>query len=70
MYLSLIYCVLSEVNSHHRWNNGEIEYVYETDYDGVSPYHNGDNHPNAEGNQKATDEFIKLLNYSYNVWTS
>ena len=62
------YAVLSETNSHHRWMNGGIEYVYASNYDGVSPYHNGDNHPTATGNQKATDEFIELLNYAYNQW--
>jgi parallel beta-helix repeat protein len=64
------YCVLSEVNSHHRWNNGQIEHVYASDYDGISPYHDGDDHPNAEGNQKATEEFIGFLNYAYNTWKS
>jgi len=62
------YGVLSETNSHHRWNNGQIEHVYASDYDGVSPYHNGDDHPNVTGNQKATNEFVTLLNYAYNQW--
>ena len=60
------YGVLSEVDSHHRYTSGSIEHVYASDYDGVSPYHNGDNHPNALGNQKATSEFITLLNIAYN----
>jgi len=42
--------------------------VYAGDYDGASPYHNGDNHPNSTGNQKATAEFIPLLNGCYNRW--
>jgi hypothetical protein len=62
------YCVLSEVNSHHRVVNGSIEHVYSSDYDGTSPYHSGDDHPTSEGNQKATDEFMPLLNYFYNEW--
>jgi hypothetical protein len=64
------YCVLSEINSHHRYVNGTLEHVYAADYDGISPYHNGDDHPNAEGNQKATEEFISFLNYAYNTWKS
>jgi hypothetical protein len=70
VYVFDLYCVLSEVNSHHRWNNGQIEHIYESDYDGVSPYHNGDDHPNSTGNQKATEEFITFLDYAYNQWKS
>ena len=62
------YCVLSEANSHHRITNGQLEYVYAADYDGNSPYHDGDDHPNSTGNQKSTDELIPLLNYYYNRW--
>ena len=63
------YCVLSETDSHHTIENGDSVYAYASGYDGTSPYHNeGDNHPNSIGNQKATDEFIPLLNYYYNKW--
>lgn len=62
------YCVLSETDSHHRVSNGAIEYVYSADYDGTSPYHDGDDHPTSTGNQKATNEFIPLLNHYYNLW--
>nr|WP_280904423.1 right-handed parallel beta-helix repeat-containing protein [Methanobacterium petrolearium] len=70
VYVFDLYCVLSEVNSHHRCNNGQIEHVYASDYDGVSPYHNGDDHPNSTGNQKATEEFITFLDYAYTQWKS
>jgi len=62
------YCVLSEVDSHHRIGNDQLEYVYSSSYDGTSPYHDGDDHPNAAGNQKSTQEFFSLLNYYYNRW--
>ena len=63
------YCVLSEENSHHTIENGEMVYVYAAEYDGTSPYHGiGDNYPNDEGNLKSTNEFIPLLNYYYNRW--
>ena len=62
------YCVLSEIDSHHTVENGEIIYTYSPDYDGTSPYHEGDDHPNSTGNQKSTDEFVPLLNYYYNRW--
>lgn len=62
------YGVLSESNSHHRWAGDHIEHVYASNYDGISPYHDGDDHPNAIGNQKATSEFLTLLNVAYNKW--
>ncbi len=62
------YCVLSETDSHHTIENGSIVYEYAAEYDGISPYHDGDDHPNIIGNQKSTDEFIPLLNYYRNRW--
>lgn len=62
------YCTLSETDSHHRIKNGAVEHFYSSAYDGESPYHDGDDHPNAVGNQKATNEFVPLLNYYYNRW--
>jgi uncharacterized repeat protein (TIGR02543 family) len=62
------YGVLSEIDSHHRRSGGSTEYVYAADYDGGSPYHDGDDHPNAMGNQKATAEYITMLNYFYDTW--
>ncbi len=62
------YCVLSETNSHHRWASDHVEHVYAADYDDISPYHDGDDHPNSIGNQKATAEFVTLLNVMYNRW--
>lgn len=62
------YGVLSETNSHHRVIENRIEHVYAYNYDGVSPYHSGDNHPTSAGNQKATEEYLPLLNYYYNRW--
>ena len=62
------YCTLSETDSHHRIKNGAVEHFYSSAYDGESPYHDSDNHPNAVGNQKAANEFVPLLNYYYNRW--
>lgn len=62
------YCTLSETGSHHMVDDGSETHVWSTSYDGTSPYHDGDNHPTATGNQKATVEFIPLLNAAYNNW--
>jgi hypothetical protein len=72
VYVFDLYAVLSEVNSHHRHVNGVTEHVYAADYDGESPYHyyvdHYDDHPTAAGNQKATEEFMSLLEYWYYTW--
>lgn len=62
------YCVLSETGSHHRVQNGSIQHVYAADYDGNSPYHDSNDHPNSTGNTKATSEYLPLLNHFYNRW--
>lgn len=64
------YNVLTHPDNHHRYQNGQIEWetshgrntlVYDSD---------GDDHPNPEGSQKATEEFIPLLNIFYHRWAS
>ena len=63
------YNVLTGPDNHHRYYNGAIEHVFtpgvNTLYYPSSP---GDDHPNALGSQKATDEFVPLLNIYYNNW--
>ena len=48
--------------------NGAIQHVYAGDYDGTSPYHDSNDHPNSTGNTKATSEYLPLLNHFYNRW--
>lgn len=65
---------LNEISgNHHRWWNNAIQ--HKTDGDGdsspnVLEYPSGpwDDHPSAAGDQKATAEFILLLNIFYNRW--
>jgi hypothetical protein len=60
-----------ETGNHHRYRNSVIEYI--TDQGGnVAAYPDGgsDDHPSAAGNQKATGEFVPLLNTFYNRWKS
>jgi len=62
------YNVLTHPDNHHRVQNGQIEHssnesntlFYDSD---------GDDHPNVAGTQKATAEFIPLLNFYYQRWT-
>ncbi|MBI4470764.1 MAG: hypothetical protein HY650_15730 [Acidobacteria bacterium] len=55
--------------NHHRYRNGQIEYV--TNRGGnTAAYPDGgsDDHPSSAGNQKASGEFVPLLNIFYNRW--
>ena len=54
-----------ETGNHHRWLSGAIQ--HKTDGGGNTlAYPTGDDHPNYVGNQKATAEFLPLLNVAYN----
>lgn len=62
-----------ETGNHHRWWNGEIQHKTNGDDDtnpNTTEYPTGDDHPSAAGNQKATAEFVPLLNYAYSVYAS
>ena len=59
---------LTHPDNHHRFSNGVVEYAI--DYgSGILFYDSdGDEHPNSSGNQKATVEFVPMLNTFYNRW--
>lgn len=59
--------VLTGENNHHRWYNNTVQHVT-TDSNNFAYYPSSDSHPNTQGHQKATTEFVTLLNYYYNRW--
>ncbi|MBN1579559.1 MAG: hypothetical protein JXA89_02565 [Anaerolineae bacterium] len=59
----------TESGNHHRWRNGTIEHVQPVE-NNFSAYPSGDSHPSTAGHQKATTEFVPLLNVFYNRWKS
>jgi len=61
------YNVLTGPDNHHWWTGSAIEHVQGTDSD-TAAYAGGDSHPSTEGQQKATAEFIPLLNVFTNRW--
>jgi len=63
------YNILTGPNNHHRFNNGVIEHVT-NDKRNTEYYPSEDDHPNRQGNQKATQEFLPMLNIFYNQWKS
>jgi hypothetical protein len=56
-----------ESGNHHRIWNGAVQHIQTVNYD-MAAYPDGDSHPTPAGNQKATIEFVSLLNYYYNRW--
>jgi hypothetical protein len=61
------YNILTSPNNHHRYANGTIEHVI-NDKRNTEYYPSEDDHPNRQGNQKATTEFLPVLNIFYNRW--
>jgi hypothetical protein len=62
------YNILTDKNAHHRIENGQVEHILgKRD---TLAYPSGDDHPSERGSQKATDEFVPMLNYFYHRWQS
>jgi len=55
--------------NHHRVWAGAVQHTTGDGADRLAyPSAGGDSHPNAAGDQKATAEFVPLLNSAYNAW--
>ncbi len=55
--------------NHHRFQNGAIQHIQTVSNDRSSYGSDAwDSHPTQAGNQKATGEFVPLLNIAYNCW--
>ncbi|MBN2002091.1 MAG: hypothetical protein JXA21_01940 [Anaerolineae bacterium] len=58
----------TEGGNHHRWWNGAVQHVHPVAND-LSAYSMWqDSHPTIAGQQKATAEFVQILNVAYNRW--
>jgi len=53
--------------NHHRYRDGIIEYMQTVDHNYLA-YWSDDDHPSRAGNEKATGEYIDLLNIFYHCW--
>lgn len=60
------YNLLTGPEAHHRYANGQVEYV--RGRKNTLHYPSGDDHPSVEGSRKATQEFVPLLNVFYHRW--
>jgi hypothetical protein len=58
-----------ESGNHHRWWNSAVQHI-QTVNNNFAAYGSDlwDSHPTQAGNQKATGEFVPLLNVFYNRW--
>ena len=54
--------------NHHRWNAGAVEHIQTVDNNTSAYGTGGDSHPTAAGNEKATTEFVPLLNHWVQRW--
>jgi hypothetical protein len=57
----------AETGNHHRWWNGAVQHAQPVN-NNYSSYPSGDSHPSSAGHQKATQEFVPLLNVFYHRW--
>ena len=63
------YNVLTGADNHHRWQNGSIQHLRNVNSNfSAYPVDAYNSHPNTAGQQKATSEFVPLLNFFYNRW--
>ena len=63
------FTVLTGADHHHRYANGKIERTFQPGKNtSAYPSSPDDDHPSVAGSQKATKEFIPLLNVFYNRW--
>ncbi len=61
--------VLTATGNHHRYVSGAVEHVTVDDNNfAIYTADTWDSHPSTTGHQKATDEFVPLLNHYYNRW--
>ncbi len=57
--------------NHHRVWNGSVQHKTDSGSNVLAyPSSGGDDHPSKAGNQKATAEFVPLLNDAYHRWTN
>jgi hypothetical protein len=48
--------------------DGQVEYIIDQGTDTSAYAYSGDSHPTAAGNQKATEEFVPLLDLLVERW--
>ncbi len=61
--------ILTAADNHHRWlNDAESHEIHTLNNFAAYSVDEWDSHPSTTGHQKATEEFVPLLNYFYHRW--
>lgn len=60
-----LYNILTHPDAHHRLENGQEVHTEVSSEDMLYYHSDWDDHPNLQGNEKATEEFIPLLEHWY-----
>jgi hypothetical protein len=60
------YNVLTGPDGHHTYQDGNV--IHQISNKNTLHYPSGDDHPSEKGSQKATKDFVPLLNYYYQRW--
>ena len=68
VYVFDFHTILTHPDNHHRVVNGSVEYINNNGSGTLHYDSSGDEHPNGVGSQKATDEFVPLLNLYVQSW--
>lgn len=68
VYVFDFYNVLTHPDAHHQMLDGQEKHVVVPEKDTLYYDSNGDDHPNEQGSQKATREFISLLSVWYEAF--
>ncbi len=68
VYTFDLYNVLTHPDNHHWVKNGKEEHIVANSQNTLYYYSGSDDHPTSAGTQKATAEFLPLLNGWYNKW--
>lgn len=65
-----LYNILTHPDAHHRIENGQEVHREAVGANSLYYDSHGDDHPNQEGNEKATEEFIPLLDHWHSLFTA
>jgi len=62
------YNIQTGASNRHSYYSGAVHHYTAAGSSNLANYPSGDDHPSSAGNQRATSEFVPLLNYYYHRW--
>jgi hypothetical protein len=70
VYVFDLYNILTHPDAHHRLENGQEIHTEVSSEDMLYYHSDWDDHPNLQGNEKAAEEFLPLLEHWYFLYTT